>query len=105
MNQKLKKNIFSFTLMLSILLPMGISFVHSLQRHDHNFCTAVDEHHIHHKHSNCSNFHYFSQTNYQKSTFNFELFTPESNSFKPVYFSLFFKSLHPNSFLIRGPPA
>jgi len=104
MNKKLTKIVFSFVLTLSILLPLGISFAHSLHKHNHNFCTATDEQHIHNEHINCSVFHYFSQTNYQKSTFNFVLFTPQYYTFKPVYFNLFFKSINPKSFSIRGPP-
>ena len=104
MKTRISHIFFSYSLLLSILLPISISFAHSLHKHNHNFCTATDEQHIHNEHINCSVFHYFSQTNYQKSTFNFVLFTPQYHSFKPVYFSLFFKSLNPNSFSIRGPP-
>ena len=104
MSKKLKNIFFSSILVLSILLPMGISLAHSTYKHEHNFCTATDEHHIHHEQFNCSVFHYFSQTNYYKIEFHFELIIPQFHSIKRVYVKSFFKYLDPNSFLIRGPP-
>lgn len=46
----------------SLILPLGIGFVHAFHEHDENICQAKDESHIHSERSDCNDLHYFSQT-------------------------------------------
>ncbi len=70
------KYLFSITLTINLLLPLGIGFAHAFHNHDDKVCLATTEKHIHQEKIDCSFFHYFSQTNYTPYPVSFELTTP-----------------------------
>ncbi len=104
MKRKILHITFSISLIVSILLPLTISFSHTLENHEHKVCKAKNEHHIHIQHMDCSFYHYYSnyQTNVSIAKFIIDLpiFIEQENNF--VQTSLF--SLNNCSLFNRGPP-
>ncbi len=104
----MKKQIFrfiaSFVLIVSILLPIGISFTHALNKHEHKVCTATSEHHIHKKNINCSYFHYLSPIQTTPSFYTFEFYETIA-TFEVLLVN---ENFHFNNdishFSVRGPP-
>ncbi len=56
------KRILSLILLLSLVLPMGIGFVHAFHDHDSTVCSALGEQHFHKDSAECEQLHFFIQT-------------------------------------------
>ena len=96
--------IISFALIVSLLLPIGISFLHTLHLHKNKNCIATAEKHIHSKKIDCSSLHYLTSIEYLNHDYSF---TPVISVFihSKLIFTKSFYSLSKNSsFLVRGPP-
>jgi len=95
----------SYILILVLLFPIGISFSHTLENHEHNICTAKTEKHIHSQKNNCSYLHYFTDVQYQGQDLNFSAFLSNFIYAKQILSLESFLFLHKtSSFLVRGPP-
>ena len=46
--------IISLSVVLTLLLPIGIQFAHSFEKHEHLVCDLVDIEHIHEQELDCS---------------------------------------------------
>lgn len=104
MKKQFSKHIASYVLIASLLLPIGISFVHMLHNHEHNTCSAKHEQHIHKQNANCSSFHYLSPVQAGYQHFEYKLF-PTLEIFKiPTLEHLIYFSHKLTYFLVRGPP-
>ena len=104
----MKKQIFpfiaSFVLIVSVLLPISISFAHALHKHEHKVCTATSEHHIHKKNIDCSYFHYLSPVQTTPTTYTFEIFEATTTFENLVFNETFHFTNKLNVFTVRGPP-
>ena len=95
------KNVLLFSLLFSFFLPSIVKIAH---HHEHFFCTAHNENHIHKYHENCV------ICNFQYSTFLNEKFwykefkTALNGFYNPVFISCNYRDISKFSFLLRAPP-
>lgn len=105
MRKQITNHIASFVLIVSLLLPIGISFSHALHRHEHVVCNATTEKHIHQQNIDCSYFHYISQVQTASPVYQYEIFSLFIPFENPVLVRSFYLFDKLTSFLVRGPPA
>ncbi|MFD1315898.1 hypothetical protein [Namhaeicola litoreus] len=87
-----------------LLSPMLGGVFHAFQNHEHNYCFAKDELHLHKSKDNCSNFHHIQNVIQGFESYeNFELI---NSYFRTSYFLVpqkeDFQSCDINT--LRGPP-
>ena len=105
MSEKIIHKVLSNILILVLLFPIGISFSHTLEHHEHDVCIAKSEKHIHSQKNNCSYLHYFTPFQYQGQDFNFSallsnfIYSKQVLSLESFYFLD-----KTSSYLVRGPP-
>lgn len=105
MRKQITNHIASFVLIVSLLLPIGISFSHALHNHEHADCNAKNEKHIHKQSIDCSYFHYISQVQTASQVYQYELFSSFIPFENPVLVLSFYYFDKLTAFLVRGPPA
>jgi len=99
-----KRNIlFSWILLIGFFIPIGTSFVHNFEKHEHAVCNAKNVKHFHKYEQDCSILHYITHSFvYSVTSFSIPFYTSITtnvfwNSFSYFHVTLLFKSS-------RAPP-
>ncbi|WP_165748139.1 hypothetical protein [Cellulophaga sp. Z1A5H] len=95
-------------LLLFMMLPLAIQFVHSFENHEHTTCKDQDNQntHIHQKSLDCHicDFHFFSFT-YDLSSYPELVKTTFSLKVTNSFTTQFINSFNNNNTFLRGPPS
>ena len=105
MRNKISNSFLSFFLTASLLLPIGISFLHALENHEHQICNSKTEQHIHHDNKiDCSYFHYVTKHQTSRNTHNYSIIHPllVFNPIRAIIQS--FLNTYRSYINVRGPP-
>ena len=101
------KNIVASVLLLTLLLPFAVQFIHSFEKHEHTVCNAQNIIHFDTHEIDCSVFHFRIDTNtidfetkiiFLENDFGFEKIYSETQKNKAV--TLYFKSSRAPPFLL-----
>lgn len=105
MRNKISNSFLSFLLTASLLLPIGISFLHALENHDHQQCYSKTEKHIHKDNEiDCSYFHYFTKYQTSTKTTNYNIIQPLL-IFTPIRATIqSYLNTYCSYINVRGPP-
>ncbi len=101
------KHIISSVLLVAVLLPFAVQFIHSFKKHEHSVCNAQNKVHFDIHEIDCSVFHFIINTNavnfeseitFLDNDFDFEKNYSEKLKIKTV--ELYFKSSRAPPFLL-----
>lgn len=65
--------IISLSVIFAFLLPIGIEFTHSFEKHEHIICNSIDNQHIHNQEIDCSFCHFHHNFSSTIVEYNFKL--------------------------------
>jgi hypothetical protein len=105
--QKIKQHIgfkiATLTLVLALLTPTAVKFIHVFSHHKHGICQEYKAH-LHSSDIDCS-FHKFKlTTSFTIPVFSVDIFTPKHNHENTVAQYLFLSAYQHLHFSLRGPP-
>lgn len=82
--KKIQKYIISNVLIITVLLPFVVQFIHSFEHHSHDVCTIVETH-LHEHEVDCSVFHF--KINQNSIDFSSEVILTENTSSETIIIS------------------
>jgi len=96
--------ILSTVIVTLLLLPIGLSFVHTFEHHKHRVCNSKDIQHIHTVQLDCSIYHYNLRVETVKLEYSYALLSPISHSETPLFLAKECESKPQKKVTVRGPP-
>lgn len=95
----------SLLLVITLLLPIGVSFAHSLNKHKHhNICKSSSEKHLHQLEASCILLKFKPSTAYSLSKFTFKFIPFKVPQQAPNSIYYFISDFNTLPFSLRAPP-
>lgn len=104
MEKTISHKVISIWVVIVLLLPLSIQFVHAFENHELSNCNEQYIQHLHEKHIECKSNHFLLNTNASFQSEVFKLYSPTYAITKPLFFTYESKEIHLFSKSSRAPP-